>query len=703
MTVPFVLKRVFQRSPKTTIKCALKLLVTSSRRWKQRISDDHYGTFPKIIPNSNSSNASNNLNSCFQSLSVDNLEPYREILSIYLKHILRHEFNLLGSGWIRVYYGLQAEGLEGIGYPALDKATDIISFLNKSNRREASRLRAMLAPDYEPIDWQIDFRSGYRWKESAWYRDIRYGEKIGADIKIPWELSRLQHLPSLALAYKLAKAGKFGFEAPERYLLEFQHQVLDFIAANPPRYGVCWVCPMDIAIRVINLIVAYDLFSNEEAHFDSSFVQYFVSSIQAHARHIEANLEWSSTGRGNHYLCNVAGLLFAGVWLSRSTETERWINFGTEELLKETTLQFNQDGSNVEGSTCYHRLSSEVVLWSSAILLKQGYLLPNEHLNRLRLMIEFTRAITKPDGTIPQIGDNDSGRLLKLIPTAENLDSDLKQFDLIEMGRVFFNRAQEFHSIEAALLHNLLSKGSLPLKFVENQIESETKPSVSFPDFGLYILRNTNFYVAVRSGGGGWYTAGNHTHNDQLSFDLSVNGKNFIIDTGTYVYSSLPDRRNQFRSTKMHNTLVIEGLEQNSWQPGMQGLFRLENQAKGKLLHFGEDEVQGEHRGYGFPYQRKFVLQNEQLRVTEHCSMSQNCTLYFHLDPLVSVVLKAGKVVLSRENVSIELFSISGMEQGEWVIENSETSLSYGCVVPTKLIKWQGLGKELYWTIKLVF
>ena len=60
--------------------------------------------------------------------------------------------------------------------------------------------------DYEPIDWQLDFKSGYRWSDWTWYRVIRCGNIRGADVKVPWELGRLQHLPQLALAATVAIA-----------------------------------------------------------------------------------------------------------------------------------------------------------------------------------------------------------------------------------------------------------------------------------------------------------------------------------------------------------------------------------------------------------------------------------------------------------------------------------------------------------------
>ena len=44
---------------------------------------------------------------------------------------------------------------------------------------------------------------------------------------------------------------------------------------------------------------------------------------------------------------------------------------------------------------------------------------------------------------------------------------------------------------------------------------------------------------------------GSHAHNDIFSIELNVDGKDIIIDPGSFVYSSNETVRNQFRSVKV--------------------------------------------------------------------------------------------------------------------------------------------------------
>lgn len=370
---------------------------------------------------------------------------------------LAHEFNLLGSGPTVVRHGIRCLGVMGKAWPpAASVQADaqgrwLEGRINRTNLAHSQRLWKLVSPGYQPIDWQLDFKSGYRWREDVWHRDIVFAQWLGVDVKVPWELSRLQHLPTLALAAHFAQTGTPGFDPASRYAQAFRDQVLDFIATNPPGFGVNWACAMDVGIRCANLLVAHDIAAASGVELDEAFECIFATSILAHARHIASNLEWSPVYRGNHYLANVVGLLFAAAYLPESDEANGWLLFATQELLNEVDYQFHDDGSNFEASVCYHRLSSEIVLWAFALLAnlpahKLSVLTdPRRHAvrkmprlahrpfplhpipgsdiaspvppwcwERLSKMADFTEALTRPDGLVVQFGDNDSGRFISL-------------------------------------------------------------------------------------------------------------------------------------------------------------------------------------------------------------------------------------------------------------------------------------------------
>ncbi|SDD80077.1 heparinase II/III family protein [Sporomusa acidovorans] len=372
--------------------------------------------------------------------------PYTPDNVEYISNLyVTHYFDLLGSGWVQVKKGMDCLGLEGYRYEDLTVNGYEGNMINRANRRESEAIRILIDKKYIPIDWQLDFKSGYRWSEKTWYMEIKYGHKPGVDIKVPWELARMQHLPILAWTYG------FIAEDKEKYAREFRNQILDFVVENPPRFGVNWRCTMDVGIRVANWLVTYDLFKAFGTEFDDEFEAVFARSVYEHGRHCYENLEYHPKYRNNHYLSDIAGLLFAASHLESNSETDVWLSFAVQELISEMDFEFNPDGSNFEASTNYHRLSTEIMLYCAILCLtlpaekkralmnydfklhrvkpnlkrpcEQEYninttqLLPDWFWELLERACEFTLHMLKPSGDAPQIGDNDSGRFFKIWPS----------------------------------------------------------------------------------------------------------------------------------------------------------------------------------------------------------------------------------------------------------------------------------------------
>ena len=242
----------------------------------------------------------------------------------------------------------------------------------------------------------------------------------------------MQHLPQMALAFGCAHAGLPGFLPATRYRDEFRHQVLDFVATNPPRHGVNWRSTMEVAIRVANWLLACDLFRAYGARFDTEFDAVFLRSVREHGRHIAGNLERTPAWRNNHYLANLAGLLFVAAYLPSDRDTARWWHSASEALAGEIGRQFLPDGGHFEASTSYQGLAAELAVYALAIVFARtrrsgddaeepavesaSGVLSSALTERLGCMAEFVMDLTKPNGRIVQVGDHDSGRLFKLQP-----------------------------------------------------------------------------------------------------------------------------------------------------------------------------------------------------------------------------------------------------------------------------------------------
>ncbi|HOD43011.1 MAG TPA: heparinase II/III family protein, partial [Candidatus Wallbacteria bacterium] len=423
--------------------------------------------------------------------------------------------------------------------------------------------------------------------------------------------------------------------------------------------------------------------------------------IYEHGFHIVNNLENHNDFTFNHYLANIAGLLFIAAYLETTAETSLWLAFAIQEFVSEMKKQFNEDGSNFEASTSYHRLSGEIAVYCAALItgLKERHIealktyecrlwkftprlrppagqeykikdgsveLPRWLVERLYRAGLFTLDITKPSGEIPQIGDNDSGRFFRLSPagcfmtvgTATAKYKNLKNCFMTEgpdeeywdenildhatfisaVSGLFdderFSRAAEQYPLEQSIVGMLAGGrkltagqqciaeknngakdfyGSCPdagkifsgcdeLKYIKATVvykDSLNLPStltdnlkiIIYKDFGIYLFKSDRLYLAVFAGPNGQNGNGGHGHNDKLSFELSIDGKDLIVDAGTYLYTPLPERRNQFRSVRAHSVPIHCGREQNEWLPGPDGLFSMTDSTKCELLHFSTNNL----------------------------------------------------------------------------------------------------------------
>jgi hypothetical protein len=366
------------------------------------------------------------------------------------------------------------------------------------------------------IDWSRDFKSGRRWPLR--HRLLLQGFYFDdSDIKVPWELSRFQHLPLLAAAFRLS--------GERRYLEEIGAQLESWIAANPVEIGVNWACTMDVAIRAANWVAALAICAGGACH--EPWAERAAASLLLHGRFIRANLE-TAEARTNHYLSDIAGLIVVAALFSRGREGAAWGSFATQELAAEMEHQVRSDGCGHEASIPYHRLVSELFLCGTqaADSLRLGSL-PDSYRERLEQMLAFAAAYTRPDGLAPQVGDNDDGRFLPLGEYGTDYRSHLHLFH--QAGREY----------------------------------EPARGSAQFPAGGYYAMRHGDLYVLVRCGDTGVYGIGGHAHNDQLSFEFCCGAVPLIEDPGTGTYYEDETERLRFRSTGFHATLRVDGAEQN--------------------------------------------------------------------------------------------------------------------------------------------
>jgi uncharacterized heparinase superfamily protein len=414
------------------------------------------------------------------------------------------------------------------------------------------------------IDWHADFKSGYRW-EPAFYADVEVTRLDDAsDAKVPWELSRGHHLLTLARASRLVD--------DDRFVLELERQFSSWLDENPTGYGINWTNPMEVAIRAVNWIWALRTL-NGRRRIDPILFARITASLQAHARHIARNLEGSPDLRSNHYLADLLGLFVLGATVTGDRRLNRHASHARRELERQIRAQVHDDGVGFEASLPYHALALEMFLVARIAADWTEVPFSDRYEARLSSMLAATRALRHPDGRLPQIGDTDSGRILPA-----GFDRPPSADHLLWLGAAVLGlerpTAGSPHEEVAWTL------GIDAWQRARNLSEPSQPRSAAFPRGGFYVMRGARAHAVVRCGDVGQNGNGGHSHNDACSFELSY-GRPFVVDCGTYVYTSDPSARNEFRSTKAHNTVIVAGNEINPLAG--QGLFDLRQVARTKL------------------------------------------------------------------------------------------------------------------------
>ncbi|HEV2864220.1 MAG TPA: alginate lyase family protein [Pyrinomonadaceae bacterium] len=438
----------------------------------------------------------------------------------------------------------------------------------------------------EEIDWLRDPVSGVRWPLD-FHADVRLVREEGGDVRVLWELNRLGHLLTLARAY--------AADDDERYAAEMLRQALDWRDKNPTGFGPNWSCAMEAALRAMNLLAALALVRRSR-HLDEATLGALLSTLDAHGRHIRLNLEFSHIATSNHYLSDVAGLFWLGTCLPELAAARGWREFGLRELLREMDKQVLADGADGEASTGYHRLVTELFLYSFLLARENDIHVGEPYWRRLRSMLEYARSYLRPDGLAPLVGDTDSGRVLAFGRRAAD-----EHAYLLAVGAVVFK--EPAFAVEPRAPEEVLwLLGREGASAYDSLAAPGPRPpsSAAFERAGTYVMREGDLFMLFSAVGAGLKGRGSHGHNDALALEVSAHGACFLRDPGTYVYTGDPAARHLFRSTRYHSTVEVDGEEQNTTDARLP--FRIGDEARPRLILWesspARDRVVAEHRGY---------------------------------------------------------------------------------------------------------
>jgi len=399
------------------------------------------------------------------------------------------------------------------------------------------------------ISWNLDPITGKHWPDDFSYNIVFRGPGRLSDIKLPWELAKMQYL------FLLGKV--FNYTKDEKYATEIVNQIDSWITSNPPLRGIHWISALEVGMRVIAFVMVYPFIRRT---MGSDFMLRYLASIYRQTEFIESNLS-ASKEANTHLIGESFALLLAGMFLN-CPESRRWYEKGLSILLKQILLQVHEDGVHKEQSPAYHRFFLDYYYMFIILQRRNGLKYPKYVDDVVQKMTEFLLLSRMPNGDLPNFGDSDDARGIWVRAGCEKDYSAL-----LGLGAVLFDRSDFRYAARDAIDEVLWLAGEDAFKKFQSMASSHPQKSfMAYPDSGYYIMRNgfagDSDYFIFDCGPIGWGSGG-HGHADALSFQLQSHGFPFFVDPGTYSYNIDYEWRDYFRSTRAHNTITVDGLDQS--------------------------------------------------------------------------------------------------------------------------------------------
>ncbi len=545
--------------------------------------------------------------------------------------------------------------------------------------------------------WNVDFVSGLEWPP------VRKEHRNGAhaetsDIKVPWELSRLQFLPILGKAFVVT--------GNEHYRENAKRLLADWIAKNPVGKGVNWSVAMEAALRAMSICFLLNLISPLRPE-EQGWLQTVTRSLWHHMLYIEAHIEFSHLISSNHYLSNVIGLYCLAEFLDgRGMPARRQLN--RQRLESEILHQVYEDGGDYEASTGYHVLVTQMFT-SGLLLMRATGVAPeprfSERLRRMYLMIEY---LASPSGQLPHVGDCDDGRVeILLDDVAQMLElpvgerHSLRVSNLLGMGKHLFGGGHG--SVEDAMWYSVEKTNHAGSSAKVETVRPKEKVAV-FQQSGVGIARTGRAEILLFAVPNGIYGKGSHSHNDKLSFVLRLDGEEVLCDSGTGTYTRDPEMRNRFRATSAHNTVVVDGQEQNTIDTTPTGVFWIGSEAEVDRIEHGSENgeifLRASHSGYkrfAVTHTRTIRLPEDKPVVVVEDQLGGSAVHRFE----INFQLAPGWKVSSVENLPSEIRArVSGPRELGIIFrgpgnicgrqEASLLSMSYGGSTPSSRLRFWG-------------
>lgn len=395
----------------------------------------------------------------------------------------------------------------------------------------------------EPEEWLLHPHSRRRFSPAGSWWKTDHLDPVAGDIKDLWEPARFSWVYDLVRGFLLT--------GDDRFASAFYCLLGDWAESSPAFKGPHWSCGQETSIRATALLYAEaNLTSAPSAN--PSARQLVTSILAASGERVRDAIGYAVSQRNNHAISEATGLVLLGTrFRGEHPEAEDWIRTGRRLLERLVVEQFAPDGWYVQHSFNYQRLALDQLVVAELALRSMGQALSSKAVSRIRAANELLVSMMDiTSGVVPNHGANDGAYVLPIAladyrdfrPTVTAV-SAMWQFPLPE------NITPNVEAI--AWLGTRMPP-------VRNAIGDSATSGRS--GWASVRLGGTNVFLRA----GRYSTRPGHL--DPLHLDVRINGREVVVDPGTFAYNGSPPWRNGLAGAGAHNGPVVDGKE-----PGIRG------------------------------------------------------------------------------------------------------------------------------------
>lgn len=341
------------------------------------------------------------------------------------------------------------------------------------------------------------------------------------DVKMVWEPNRLQFLLPMAVKYCNTKENKY-----KNLIVE----ILDFWSEkNKFEYSINWNNNLEVAVRAVSIVMTLIILN------DDNLNEKYSKLVYQHAKYLYNEINYSKACIPNNHLIGEATSLLMLSRILKFNESKKWYKRAIK-ILKEHNDIISDDGVSKENSFSYQFFVTKMYILALSFIDDEG--LFEVINNKIIKSLDFLRYTIINQQKVINYGDNDNAYYFS-IEDEYNLSRDITRY----YNYFFKYELDDETQIIDALLRNLN-------KVIKT---GEINNSNYFCNKNIFIYKwdnNLLFFNAKKIEG--------HAHNDSLAIVLVIDGKEVLLDSGTYSYNLDKEKRRYYTSRNAHNTILFD-------------------------------------------------------------------------------------------------------------------------------------------------